>query len=462
MYCYNCMNKLPDNNTFCQRCGRESVPDRSTHHLPPGTVLDSRYMIGNALGEDGYSITYIGRDLNLDIRVSVKEYYPMGHVSRDNTVSNSLMITANEEERAYFREGSDRFVEEARQLQASGADIRDMFSENHTVYVITAMQKQQTTRPTPAPRRDAGYGDNFDGSETAAEKNSVDISSNAGKQQPPQKKKKGPVIAIAIIASVVVLALVGMIFFFLLNGKKGNANPSATTAAATTAAATTAAQSSAKDDSIKMPDTRGMKFADAQGQLQGIGLKVEVTRENSNEVSKDYVIRQSVDAGQSLRKGDTVMIYVSDGAAEQPTTQEQHAAPEFDSYSASSTRTDESVSYDVQNIAVNNSDCWSAAGGDNGEWVRLGANSDQWVKGITLINGNAKDSASFERNSRATALRFEFADGTSIEKSVEDTPNQQNIDFGKEVKTSSVKVTVIGHHDGSENKNICLTYVRPY
>ena len=73
----------PLSSEKCLACGYTfKVPP--THHLMQGTVLNNRYLIGNAIGEGGFGITYIGRDLNLDMIVAVKEFYPKGFVNRNN------------------------------------------------------------------------------------------------------------------------------------------------------------------------------------------------------------------------------------------------------------------------------------------------------------------------------------------------------------------------------------------
>ena len=70
MYCYNCMNLIGDDG-YCPNCRKNNIPRNIAHHLKPGTVLNNKYLIGNALGEGGFGITYIGRDLTLDVRVAV-------------------------------------------------------------------------------------------------------------------------------------------------------------------------------------------------------------------------------------------------------------------------------------------------------------------------------------------------------------------------------------------------------
>lgn len=487
MYCYNCMNKMSGDSNFCRRCGRNSIADRSAHHLAPGTLLNNRYMVGNALGEDGYSVTYIARDLNLDICVLVWEYYPMGRVTRDSAVSGAVIVGDDPNTRGLVSRGTDEFIAEARRSQQKGRDVRDIFAENNTAYVVTAApahetpfeQKESEQRGADAEAKAAqdDYRDGFNGAEVPVENGAFDdSSSHSGKMsatsqkpeqtkrqtQPNNKKKKKGAKALIAVSVVVVLVLIGAVVFFMINGRKSDGKTDASTAVTTAAATKPQKDEQSSDNTVKMMDTHGMKLSDAQTQLEERGLRVEVSREHSSEVAKDYIIRQSVDEGQTLHKGDSVMLYVSDGAEKESVTEEPHSAPYFSSITASSVRGDESVSFAPENVTVNDGSCWSAVSADNGEWIRFGAEDNQWVKGVSIVNGNARDNESFQQNARVTAIRFEFSDGTSIEKSVNDSMSLQNIDFGREVKTSGMKMTVIGHRDGSVYPYICISYIKPY
>lgn len=61
----------------CPSCGLTSgTYTPLPHHIPPGTVLMGRYLVGRVLGEGGFGITYIGCDLRLELKVAIKEYFP--------------------------------------------------------------------------------------------------------------------------------------------------------------------------------------------------------------------------------------------------------------------------------------------------------------------------------------------------------------------------------------------------
>ncbi len=129
----------------CPRCNLTSADiETSPQHIPPGTILRERYLIGRVLGQGGFGITYIGRDLQLDIRVAIKEYYPQSSfgISR-NTTDGTYKVTSpfSAEQKKYFEKGKSRFLDEARIMarlakEPSIVRVQDFFDLNNTAYIV--------------------------------------------------------------------------------------------------------------------------------------------------------------------------------------------------------------------------------------------------------------------------------------------------------------------------------------
>ena len=139
-YCYNCMEPLMGEGN-CPKCGSDGNISVPAHHLLPGTILNGKFCVGRALGEGGFGITYIGRDVKLDMKVAIKEYYPNGYVSRSNTISSQVNDSVTEGRKDFFEKGRERFLREAQILakfsgEAGVVDVRDFFEENNTAYII--------------------------------------------------------------------------------------------------------------------------------------------------------------------------------------------------------------------------------------------------------------------------------------------------------------------------------------
>ncbi len=141
-YCCRCMNAMEDNEEICSRCGMEQrVYVAPPHILSVGTVINGRYLIGGIIGEGGFGITYIGLDTLLKYRVAVKEFYPNGMVTRNNTVSTDVHTIKSESSQEFFYKARENFLREAQTLarfneEPSIVSVKDFFDANNTVYIV--------------------------------------------------------------------------------------------------------------------------------------------------------------------------------------------------------------------------------------------------------------------------------------------------------------------------------------
>jgi serine/threonine protein kinase len=111
-----------------------------THQLLPQTILAKRFLIERVLAEGGFGIIYVGRDLNLEMAVAIKEYYPFGFASRNHTYSEEV-VTSSEEAKKTFEAGKEDFLKEARAMARFSTEpgivnVRDFFKENNTAYIV--------------------------------------------------------------------------------------------------------------------------------------------------------------------------------------------------------------------------------------------------------------------------------------------------------------------------------------
>ncbi len=139
-YCPYCMAQVEPDKP-CPSCGLTVGSYKSQpKHLPAGTVLRERYLVGRVLGEGGFGITYIGRDLVLGLKVAIKEYFPTDRASRNCAVSVSVeSFLGNQSD--IFEKGKQRFLEEARTMARLDrlpniVGVRDFFEENATAYIV--------------------------------------------------------------------------------------------------------------------------------------------------------------------------------------------------------------------------------------------------------------------------------------------------------------------------------------
>lgn len=139
-YCKYCLEPS-GNSEVCPNCQKEVQKVVPPHRLFPGTLLANRYRIGKVLGEGGFGITYVGLDTKLNMKVAVKEYYPNGLASRNNTFSSLVSCSASDDKQEVFMKFRDKFLQEARTLakfskEKSIVEVRDFFETNNTAYII--------------------------------------------------------------------------------------------------------------------------------------------------------------------------------------------------------------------------------------------------------------------------------------------------------------------------------------
>ena len=121
-------------------CGYPEKGQNASHQLPVGTVLRGRYMIGKALGQGGFGITYLAWDKLMQTSVAVKEFYPGGTVFRKSATSLAVEC-GTEEIIPHYEYSKERFLREAGALVKFKdipeiVDILDFAEENNTAYIV--------------------------------------------------------------------------------------------------------------------------------------------------------------------------------------------------------------------------------------------------------------------------------------------------------------------------------------
>jgi serine/threonine protein kinase len=137
--CINCF-AIQGDAKICPKCGyhgeEESGP---TPYLKPGTILENKYLIGQILGQGGFGITYLAWDINLGVKLAIKEYFPQQFAAREN--GKTMVSIFSGSLGNHYSYGLEKFLLEARTLaQFEGhpniVSVRDYFQANNTAYFV--------------------------------------------------------------------------------------------------------------------------------------------------------------------------------------------------------------------------------------------------------------------------------------------------------------------------------------
>ena len=141
--CLGCMREKPQASGKCPYCGFDTKTyEYNNRWLPLEHILAGKYLLGRVIGEGGFGITYIGWDLNMEVRVAIKEYFPVGLASREIRGTSQYTISSLTGERKQnYRHGLEKFAAEARSLakfyHLEGiVAVKDFFFENETAYMV--------------------------------------------------------------------------------------------------------------------------------------------------------------------------------------------------------------------------------------------------------------------------------------------------------------------------------------
>lgn len=139
--CPGCMAVLDEPDLPCPLCGFDkSTYSPSPRSLRPFTRLNGKYLVGKVIGEGGFGITYIGFNMETDLPVAIKEYFPSELATRDTTQGNVITVFSGEA-RDLYRDGLEKYLREARNLSMFSdlpgiVTVKDFFYENETAYII--------------------------------------------------------------------------------------------------------------------------------------------------------------------------------------------------------------------------------------------------------------------------------------------------------------------------------------
>lgn len=136
------MKEIDEHTFLCPHCGFDNEHiDGLEYAMKLGTILHEQYLIGTVLGQGGFGITYVGYDISLELKVCIKEYYPMGQVSRSSEISNTVNWNRTQITQEQWENSCRNFIKEAQRVERiftlpGIVRIRNTFFENDSAYIV--------------------------------------------------------------------------------------------------------------------------------------------------------------------------------------------------------------------------------------------------------------------------------------------------------------------------------------
>lgn len=121
--------------------------------LPAGYSLNE-YRIESTLGVGGFGLTYLATDLNLNLKVAIKEYMPSDLAVR---CDDSTVVPKSEQTQETFEWGLSRFLDESRTLASfrhpNIVRVMRFFKANQSAYMVMEFVQGEALNTWMKPRR---------------------------------------------------------------------------------------------------------------------------------------------------------------------------------------------------------------------------------------------------------------------------------------------------------------------
>ena len=165
--CMQCMNQYPDEyEDICPHCGYvHGATENGGSALPPGTILQDRYIVGNVIKSRDMDLCYIGWDYLFERKVMIQEYLPRYCVSRSkqlepsayNGEKDGLAPSVYSSKEELYRQGLELFYRQSRELirlykEEDVVTYHACFKDHKTAYAVMEYRKNETLEQYLASR----------------------------------------------------------------------------------------------------------------------------------------------------------------------------------------------------------------------------------------------------------------------------------------------------------------------
>lgn len=146
--CLNCMEEYTEELEQCPYCGF-SCEEEKGQWLEPGSILQSRYIVGVRRRQKQSYILYLGWDALFSRKVFIQEYFPQGCAVREEDQG----LKTDEPRKELFTTGRELFLDNGLKLIALDETLNllnvfSVFEENQTAYATMEYPGDRTLLET--------------------------------------------------------------------------------------------------------------------------------------------------------------------------------------------------------------------------------------------------------------------------------------------------------------------------
>ena len=144
--CLNCMKEYEEGyGSKCPHCGYDQSSAADDSVLPPGSILQGRYIVGTVIRRRKVDVIYQGWDALFDRHVRIQEYFPRYCAARSGKEHISIYDSKSEQ----FQKGLELFYNSSRQLirlyrEADVIRYYACFYANKTAYAVMEQKPLMT------------------------------------------------------------------------------------------------------------------------------------------------------------------------------------------------------------------------------------------------------------------------------------------------------------------------------
>lgn len=135
--CLKCFSELTE-GAVCAECGFDNDEPNETMYLAQKTLLAGKYVVGAVLSHESDAVTYAAFDLQLEKRISIREFFPKGIANRlegsaDIHIRQKYLDLADGYKKSFYTLWTT--MQKMHSLSAV-VPVYDVFEENDTVYAV--------------------------------------------------------------------------------------------------------------------------------------------------------------------------------------------------------------------------------------------------------------------------------------------------------------------------------------